>query len=752
MATNLLYSFLHVWILLIFNSMIHYQVVAVSSSSHASTYIIHMDLSAMPKPFSNHQSWYQSTINAATSGFSNLIYVYDHALHGFTASLTPSQLRELKKSHGFVAVYSDMLLKKDTTHTTDFIGLTAASGLWPESNYGEGMIIGVVDSGVWPENESFRDDGMAEVPSRWKGECEDASMCNRKIIGARTFNKGLLGNNPNLTIAVNTPRDTDGHGTHTSSTACGNYATNASFFGYAPGIARGVAPHAMLAIYKVLWDEGAYTSDILAGIDKAISDGVDVLSLSLGISGAPLYKDPIAIGGFAAIQKDITVVASTGNEGPLLGTLHNGAPWLITVGASTVDREFAGVLELGDGTIISGQSLYLGSETSLTKVPLINMEGCDNQTLLAKVGYKIVVCQTNMLADTVASVAAAKVAAGLFVSEDPYFELSIKFSYPAAILSPEDGTVILEYMKRSSDPRANLRFKQTILGTKPAPMVTIYSSRGPSTSCPAVLKPDVVGPGDLVLASWSRNASVGFIGSDQIYSPYNIMSGSSMSCPHVSGLSALLKSVHPDWSPAAIRSAIMTTATSVDNSGAPIIDLGDNGRSASPFAIGSGQIVPNKALDPGLIYDITGNDYINLLCTMNLTFEQIKTITRTMTNCSDATPNLNYPSFIAFFEVNNQSPNKTITWEFERSVTNVGDTTMTYSAKVMPLKGFRVRVEPDKLIFNQEYKKQRFKLILEGHLESKENEVAYGSLTWIDETGNYMVRSPIVATTFSSTK
>lgn len=738
----LLHSLLHILMLLQLASI-------VSSSTHESTtYIIHMDKSAMPKPFSNHQSWYQSTIATTTSSSSNLIYVYDHALHGFTARLTPSQLKQLKKSHGIVAVYSDMVVNKDTTHTTDFLGLDTSAGLWPASNYGEDMIIGVVDTGVWPESRSFHDDGLPVVPPRWKGECEEPSMCNKKIIGARSFYKGLLANNPNIS-GVRSSRDTNGHGTHTASTACGNFVPNTSFFGYAPGTARGMAPHAKLAVYKVLWEEGSYGSDIIAGIDKAISDGVDVLSISLGVNNVPLYKDPVAIAGFAAIEKGILVVTSTGNDGPFLGTLHNGAPWLITVGASTVDRKFAGIIELGNGVIVTGQSLYLGSEALPSKLPLVDMGGCENQTLLDKVGYKIVVCQTLTLEDVISSVALAKVAAGLFVSNDPLAEFSIEVPQPGAIFSPEDGNEILDYINKSPDPRASLAFKQTILGTRPAPQVTTYSSRGPSMSCRTVLKPDIVAPGALVLAAWSENSSVGVVGSDWIYNSYNIISGSSMSCPHVSGLGALLKSVHPDWTPAAIRSAIMTSASLIDNSGSPITDLSNGGQSASPFAMGSGHIVPNKALDPGLVYDIEVDGYINFLCTMNFTHEQIKTITRTATNCSDANPDLNYPSFITFFEVDETSSNKTIVREFERTVTNVGDTVMTYIAKVMPLEGFRARVEPDKLIFNEEYKKQRFKLILEGQMENKENEVVYGSLTWIDTMGKYSVRSPIVATTFN---
>ncbi|URE41071.1 hypothetical protein MUK42_36718 [Musa troglodytarum] len=523
----------------------------------------------MPSAFSGRRSWYAATL-AATADASDaipadqkIVYVYDNAIHGFSARLSSAQLEQLKKSHGFLSCSRDAPVKRDTTHTSDFLGLSASAGLWPASNYGEDVIIGVLDTGIWPESASFRDDGLTAVPSRWRGACEQgtafsSSACNRKLIGARSFNKGLLASDPN---------DTDGHGTHTSSTAGGNYAAGASFFGYASGVARGMAPRARLAMYKVLWDERSATSDIIAGIDQAISDGVDVISMSFGRDGLALYEDPIAVASFAAVQKGIFVSTSAGNEGPSLGLLHNGTPWVLTVGAGTVDREFVAVIGLGDGTLVIGQSLYPGNPATLKQMPMAFLGSCDNTTLLKKTRHKIVVCQVDDLGSAVQYLENAKVDAALFISSDSFSELYSQFSFPAAIISPQDGPTILNYIHKCSEPKATITFRKTVLGTKPAPTVAIYTSRGPSASCPNVLKPDVMAPGSLILASWAQNSTVGT-------SPFAIISGTSMACPHASGVAASLKAARPGWSPAAIRSALMTTASHLDNTGAPIRDMG----------------------------------------------------------------------------------------------------------------------------------------------------------------------------------
>lgn len=744
----------YVWLLLLTISPF------LSTLAQTDTYIVHMDLSAMPKAFSGHQSWFSATLSslpgATTAGTSSkLVYTYTNVMHGFSAILSPSELEALKTSPGYVSSTRDFPVKADTTHSIEFLGLNSNSGVWPVSEYGKNVIIGLVDTGVWPESQSFHDGGMTDIPTRWKGKCDsgtqfDSSLCNKKLIGARFFNKGLLSKVKNTTILMNSTRDTEGHGTHTSSTAAGNYVANASYFGYAPGTARGVAPRAHVAMYKALWDEGSSSSDIIAAIDQAMMDGVDVMSLSFGLDGVPLYQDPIAIATFAAMEKGIFVSTSAGNEGPYIGTLHNGIPWVLTVAAGTVDREFNGILILDNGASVSGASLYPGTFSSTQSYPLVFMNACNNVKELKKVGdNKIVVCldKNDSLSDQYYNVRSANLTGGVvFLSNNSDIEFFIQSSSPAIFCNPRSGKIILDYITSNSDPKAKMVFQKTVLGTKPAPRVTSYSSRGPSASCPIVSKPDITAPGSLILAAWPPNISAAEVSSGKLYSNFNLLSGTSMACPHAAGVAVLLREAHPDWSPAAIRSAMMTTADSMDNSLESIKDVGNANRPANPLAMGAGHVNPNKALDPGLIYDAQPKDYVNLLCALNFTTNQIQTITRSSSySCLNKSLDLNYPSFIAFF---NPNDTKTIA-EFRRTVTNVGDGAATYTAKLTTMNGFKVNVVPNKLLFQEKYEKLSYKLRVEG-LKAMEATVVFGYLSWADSEGKYVVKSPIVATSLSS--
>ncbi|XP_047324910.1 subtilisin-like protease SBT1.9 [Impatiens glandulifera] len=751
------------------------------------TYIVHMDLTSMPMAFSTHHTWYLATISNSIYQTESiellqevesnvLLYSYTNSINGFSAILSQTHLQFLKNSPGYVSHMKDLPVKLDTTHSPDFLRLNNhnPTTIWPLSDYGQDIVIGFIDTGIWPESKSFHDQNMTKIPSTWKGECENTIICNNKLVGARFFNKGLLSHfSKNLTAhSKNSTRDTVGHGTHTSSTAAGNLVPDASYFGYANGTARGTAPRARVAMYKALWEAGAYMSDIIAAIDSAIQDGVDVISLSLGLNGVPLYKDPVAMATFAAIEKGIFVSTSAGNDGPYLFSLHNGIPWVLTVGAGTLDREFLGSVVLGNGNSIIGSTLYPGEINWPLNysVPIVFMELCDDVNELKRLKGRIVVCHDKTGADVLDQVDNVQnsgvVAGAIFITNNTDLEAYLMSTFPTLFVSPRHGQTILDYIIKKKNKKktwARMEFhKTTLIGTKPAPRVTSYSSRGPSESCPFVLKPDLIAPGAQILASWPDDIVAATTNSDQLFSKFNMLSGTSMSCPHVSGVAALLKDVHPTWSPAAIRSAMMTTSYTMDNDFNYVEDLGNENRAATPLDIGSGHIDPNRAIDPGLIYDVGTEDYINLLCGLNYTRKQIQTITRRSYECSSGSLDLNYPSFIAYFNKNDSSnSNDRMVQEFERLVTNVGEGKATYVAKVSPMWGgkLEVSVRPETLVFKEKNEKQKYVLKIVGPRMMKEM-ILHGSLTWIETTkieegdGNirnrHIVRSPIVVTSLSS--
>ncbi|RZC51798.1 hypothetical protein C5167_020225 [Papaver somniferum] len=292
------------------------------------------------------------------------MYTYNHVIHGFAARLTPSQALHLRSFPGILSVLRQQNHKIQTTHTPSFLGLNSKSGLWPDSNYASDIIIGVLDTGNWPGSQSFNDSGLSPVPKKWKGACENttdfpSTSCNKKLIGARSFYQGIQ---LDETKDKKSPIDTQGHGTHTASTAAGSVVKNVSFNGYGAGDAKGMATKARIAIYKVCWSNGCDGADIIAAMDQAVTDGVDVISMSVNPHGlaVPYDEDSFAIAAFGAVEKGVLVSAAASNAGPSPSKATNIAPWFLTVGASTIDRDFPCNVILGNGTVISGVSLYSG--------------------------------------------------------------------------------------------------------------------------------------------------------------------------------------------------------------------------------------------------------------------------------------------------------------------------------------------------------------------------------------------------------
>ncbi|CAI0395123.1 unnamed protein product [Linum tenue] len=402
-----------------------------------------------------------------------------------------------------------------TTHTPKFLGLELGKGLWSPSSLASDVIVGILDTGIWPEHPSFQDRGLPPLPpSRWKGQCETAtkfslSNCNNKLIGAMYFYKGY-----------ESVADSNGHGTHTASTAAGGLVGSANFLGLANGSAAGMKYTARIAAYKVCWALGCTNSDLLAAMEQAVKDGVDVLSLSLA--------------------------------------------W-------------------------------------------------------------------------------------------------------------------------------------------------------PPVTAPTQLKTD------------KRRVL------------FNIISGTSMSCPHISGIAALLKSTHQNWSPAAIKSAMMTSAYDLDNTANPIAD--------TAFAFGSGHVDPERASDPGLVYDVSTEDYLNYLCSLDYNATQMSAVLSGKSfECpegSDFRPgDLNYPSFAVNFKRGGGGRNETV--RFRRTVTNVGTDVCSYRVKVEEPVGVSVVVEPEVLEFGRLGEKLGYSVGFVAAAGGGDSVPAFGSVVW--SAGKYSVRSPIAVT------
>ncbi|KAG5582745.1 hypothetical protein H5410_053372 [Solanum commersonii] len=690
-----------------------------TNQSDLETYIVHLEFP--DQLFSNSKDlllWHQSFLPTNSNHSSRILYSYRHVFNGFAATLSSDEVREMEKKPGFVSAHPQRIFQLHTTHTPSFLGLHQNVGLWNASNSGKGVIIGILDTGIAPQHPSFNDNGMPNLPLKWKGKCEFnvTTYCNKKLIGARNFVQ------PDLS-----PTDEYGHGTHTSSTAAGTLWM-VLIFGNANGTAVGICPSPCGHVQKY---------KILAGLDAAIEDGVDVISLSLGFghSRSPLYNDTIAIGAYSAMEKGIFVSCSAGNDGPGSGTVQNGAPWILTVGASTTDRKIRAVVVLGNGAEYEGESAFQPTNFSRKLLPLVNGKYCD---LLHSIDVKgkIVLCDTKrgLYREQIARTVKSAGGAGMILmnnKEGGSTTLAVYDVFSMTQVSYKDGQEIINYMKSTSTPVATISYKGTKIGYKHAPTVGYFSSRGPCLQSQGILKPDIIGPGVNILAAWpTQIEGETTSASSSSSSTFNILSGTSMSCPHLAGVAALLKSAHPDWSPAAIKSAIMTTADLVNLGNDPIQD--ETLEPADLLAIGSGHVNPSRANDPGLIYDIQPEDYIPYLCGLNYTDDQVSIIVKKKVHCTSSIPQseLNYPSF--------SIPKESSAQTYTRTVTNVGEAISAYTVKVSGLKGVEVAVSPKILKFTVLNQKASYNvtvktLDLTGHSQ--------GYIVWSSD--RYSVRSPI---------
>ncbi|KAI3871334.1 hypothetical protein MKW92_033037 [Papaver armeniacum] len=698
------------------------------------------------------------------------IYSYRHSFRGFAAKLTEDQAQELTRIPGVVSVFPNSKRSLHTTHSWDFMGLDKneameISGFSTKNQ--ENVIIGFIDSGIWPESPSFSDRNMPPVPSTWKGECQageefNSSSCNRKVIGARYYVSGYEAEEGDSIRMgkFKSPRDSSGHGSHTASIAAGRYVTNMNFNGLAAGGARGGAPMARIAAYKSCWDFGCYDVDLLAAFDDAVRDGVHIISLSLGPSSpqGDYFSDAISIGSFHATSRGILVVSSVGNEGSQ-GSATNLAPWLITVAASSTDRDFTSDVVLGDGSSYKGESLSLFETNASTRIiaaseaytgyftPYQSSYCLESSLNSTKARGKVLVCR-HAESTSESKLAKSKIVrdaggSGMILIDEVDKDVAIPFVIPAAIVTSEIGDKILSYINHTRSPTTQIFSAKTVIGSLPAPRVTAFSSKGPNSLTPEILKPDVTAPGLNILAAWSP--AIGKLN-------FNILSGTSMACPHIAGIVTLIKAVYPSWSPSAIKSAIMTTATVVDKNRRPLT-VDPTGINGTPFDYGAGFVNPTRVLNPGLIYDAQDIDYKAFLCAIGYDDKSLQLITRdtnsicnhqSMMSTAATASDLNYPSITV--------PNLKDSHSVRRTVTNVGTPMSVYKAVVSSPPGVNVTVSPKILTFSNYGEKKNFTVNFDVIATTastspsayRKGSYAFGSLTWQRSSkGKLRVRSPL---------
>lgn len=723
-------------------------------------YIVYMG--AAPSATRARRNDHDQLLNSMLKRRKDIVYSYNNGFSGFAARLSDEEARSIAQRPGVVSVFPDPLLQLHTTRSWDFlkyqtdveINLKPISGPDSSSN-GEDAIIGILDTGIWPESKSFNDKDMGPIPSKWKGSCMQgsgftSSNCNRKLIGARYYNDS--------DSSSGSPRDQNGHGTHVAATAAGSPVEGASYRGLAEGIAKGGSPGSRIAMYRVCTLYGCRGSGILKAFDDAIADGVDILSLSLGASAGaePEFSaDPIAIGAFHAVEKGILVVCSAGNDGPNLETVVNVAPWILTVAATTIDRQFESDVVLGGSEVIKGGGINFANIQKSPVYPLIYGPSAKDSAASDESGRtcipgaldknkvmgKIIVCENydggyspREKLETVISQGGIGV---VLIDDNAATVASVYGSSPIATVTRKDGSEIISYINSTRHPTATILPTVTVTKYAPAPSIAYFSGRGPAANTRKLLKPDIAAPGVAILAAWPSNDT----GGAETAPPFNILSGTSMSCPHVSGIAATVRSQYPSWSASAIRSAIMTTAIQTNNLKSPITT--NSGEPATPYDLGAGEVSTTGPFQPGLVYETEITEYLQFLCNNGYEISKIKLISPDLpstfscpsNSSDDLISNMNYPSIA----VSNLKVNE---WKkVLRTVTSVGEDESVYTATVDAPTGLEVQVRPNKLQFTKNNKKLSYEVAFRP--SGAVNGDLFGTISWTN--GKYRVRSPFVA-------
>ena len=753
----------------------------------------------------------KASVLAASAVPSAQIYArYGVVFNGFAAQLTAAEVRKLATTAGVVAINADVAQQLDTSTTPTFLGLTnPGSGVWNRFDAqsrrikGEGVIIGHIDGGVWPENPSFSDKVDAVTgkpvpyyqpgnqvygppPVKWTGTCQagvgfTAAMCNNKLIGAQYFNAGWKAARPNPSQwwsfeYIDSPRDADGHGSHTLSTSGGNENVDALVAGAVQisGVS-GIAPRARVASYKVCYNAtngpgdvngGCFPSDSIAAIDKAVADGVDVLNYSISGSRTS-FTDPVETAFRNAAFAGVFVSASAGNSNVFpanASTVAHNSPWIMTVGNSTHNRFTTATVTYGDNQTATGPSFQtagvssrnvilsidagINSYASLSDANKIALARCYNNTAdrtlppastnaaaldPLKVAGKILICyrggnafvnKAQVAKDAgAAAVVFQNIPAGVLPS--PANGASANTLFNVSLVLPAIHLLAADYPKAVANASGTAAISGGVqVPGVTAPVMADSSSRGPNQADADMLKPDITAPGTDIIAAYAnrgltqaqRDAIAG--GNFAAATPYyEMISGTSMSSPHNAGMGALLRQANPTWSPYAIKSALMTSASQS-------VRLANNTPDPSPWGYGAGHANPNAALDTTVVFDTTNADHL-------------------------AYYNRSLPGGGSSLNVASMTRGNSVgATTFTRTLTNRGGSPQTFSAAAT-LAGFTVVVNPSTLTL-MPGQSASFTVTATPTV-APPNTYVFGDVTWTRSDNLNTLRSPLTVryTTFS---
>ncbi len=579
------------------------------------------------------------------------------AYGGVAAQIPANSVADLLKVAGVAAVQSDSL-EQPLSDATGFIG---AVDVWPglggQDNAASNVVVGVIDTGIWPEHPSFVNRGLPPPPGgpyacQFGDGSDTANLgptfaCNRKLVGAYAFTNtymnnvgAIAGEFCNNTTKKCSARDPEGHGTHTSSTAAGDRVDSATLYGVERGPVSGVAPGARVIMYRVCLAQGCFSSDSVAAVQQGILDDIDVINFSIS-GGRNPYTDAVEQAFLSAFHAGISVNASAGNSGPASATADHGGPWVTTVGASTSNRFFTSTLHLiGDGGAsfdMPGVTLTNGIATATSVVLAQSISGedalCQSQLAAGTATGKIVACRrgTNARVDKGFNVAAGG-AAGMILYNTVKQDVETDNHWLPAIHVDGPSTALLAFINGHTNVKAT--WAQGTESATQGDVMAAFSSRGPQDD---FIKPDVTAPGIQVLAGMTPQPTGTVNGPPG--NLYQAIAGTSMSSPHAAGASALVKAAHPDWTPAMIKSALMTSA-------AQGVVKEDGVTPFTPFDAGAGSIRVNRAVNPTVVFNETfaayqlsasdplGRINLNLASVNAPTMSGIITTKRSLTNVS----------------------------------------------------------------------------------------------------------------------